>query len=33
MDDEELKAFLEGLKYRINGIIEDIERLEDELEK
>ena len=33
MDKEELKAFLEGLKYRINGIIDDIERFERELEK
>jgi len=31
MDDKELKAFLQGLKYRVNGILEDIERLEDKL--
>jgi len=33
MDNEELKVFLKGLKHRVNGIIEDIERLEEELEK
>lgn len=33
MDEEELKAFLEGLKYRVKGIIHDIERFEKELEK
>jgi len=31
MDDKELKAFLQGLKYRVNGILEDIERLENKL--
>ena len=33
MDKEELKVFLDGLKYRINGIQQDIERFERELEK
>ena len=33
MDEKELKAFLEGLKYRVNGILEDITRFEKELEK
>ena len=33
MEDEELKVFLQGLKHRVNGILEDIERLEDQLKK
>ena len=33
MDKEELKGFLNGLKYRIDGIMQDIERFERELDK
>ena len=33
MDKEEMKGFLDGLKYRIDGILQDIERFERELEK
>ena len=33
MDKEELRVFLDGLKYRIDGVLQDIARFERELEK